>query len=320
MNKNKNINKIIIMNEKNENININKNINKIANNENNIKIEREEEERKRIEEEKEKKFHDEVNSIINPENRLLKLKKELNDLDEEKKTIEEIIYYKELDKNKIYQIILKNKDNNLEIYINNFNDKPYSNFFSSFSLEILQKNNYFKLFNNVNSFLFEIKDLIDNSFINLETPGKDSNDSIFLYILTNLLTIDKIKFEIKKTEKNNEETIKDLNKYIEILEKEREYDKKIIKKLYNRAYKEKDLYKQQKILINKYFDENILKENEIKNIQNLKNQNINNLKEFIKNIDNIIDIKKQEDKEFINNFSLIKDKIINFLNKNEIKN
>ena len=65
------------------------------------------------EKEKEKKFHDEINLLLNPENKLLKLNKELKDLNEEKKTIEEIIFYKELDKNIIYQIILKNNDNNL---------------------------------------------------------------------------------------------------------------------------------------------------------------------------------------------------------------
>ena len=69
-----------------------------------------------------------INLIINPENRLLKLNKELKDLNEEKKIIEEIIFYKELDKNIIYQIILKNNNNNLEININNYNNKPYSNY------------------------------------------------------------------------------------------------------------------------------------------------------------------------------------------------
>jgi len=226
---------------------------------------------------------------------MLKLKKELNNLNEKTKTVEEIIYYKELDKNKIYQIKLTNKDNTLEIYINNYNDKPYSNYFSSFSFNELQKNNYFKLFTQVNSFLFEIKDLIDNSFLNLDTPKKDSNnDHITLYIPTHLLILDIIKFEIKRIEKNNEETIKDLNKYIEVLEKEKENVTNLFKELYKRSYKEKNLCEQQKILINKYFDENTLKENEIKNIKKLKKQNINNLKESIKNIDDIIDTKKKK--------------------------
>ena len=37
------------------------------------------------EKEKEKKFHDEINLLLNPENKLLKLNKELKDLNEEKK-------------------------------------------------------------------------------------------------------------------------------------------------------------------------------------------------------------------------------------------
>ncbi len=120
--------------------------------------------------------------------------------------------------------------------MNNYNNKPYSNYFSSFSLETLQKNKFFKLFDNINSFLFEIKDSINDSFLVLETPG---NVSITLYVPINSSTTEEIKFEIKIIEKTNEETIKDLNKYIEILEKERMENINIIKQLYERLNKNK---------------------------------------------------------------------------------
>ena len=249
-----------------------------------------------------------INLIINPENKLSKLNKELKDLNEETKTVEEIIYYKELDKNIIYQIILKNNDNNLEIYINNYNNKPHSNYFSSFSLETLQKNNYFKLFNSINSFLFEIKDLINNSFIYLDTP-KNESESIFLNIPLNIIIIDKILFEIKKVENDLSDINKDLLNYIEILEKEKENYINIIKKLNKICFEDDECINDINNDLSKDFDILESKKKNLNDIQKEKNNIIDNFQKYIEKTNKLIDFKENEFNNFKKQLEEIQNKI-----------
>ncbi len=259
-----------------------------------------------------------INLIINPENKLSKLNKELKDLNEETKTVEEIIYYKELDKNIIYQIILKNKDNNLEIYINNYSNKPHSNYFSSFSLETLQKNNYFKLFSNINSFLFEIKDLIDNSFIYLDTP-KNESESIFLNIPLNIIIIDKILFEIKKVENDLSDINKDLLNYIEILEKEKENYINIIKKLNKICFEDDECINDINNDLSKDFDILESKKKNLNDIQKEKNNIIDNFQKYIEKTNKLIDFKENEFNNFKKQLEEIQNKINLKIERDNIK-
>jgi chromosome segregation ATPase len=259
-----------------------------------------------------------INLIINPENKLSKLNKELKDLNEETKTVEEIIYYKELDKNIIYQIILKNKDNNLEIYINNYSNKPHSNYFSSFSLETLQKNNYFKLFNSINSFLFEIKDLINNSFIYLDTP-KNESESIFLNIPLNIIIIDKILFEIKKVENDLSDINKDLLNYIEILEKEKENYINIIKKLNKICFEDDECINDINNDLSKDFDILESKKKNLNDIQKEKNNIIDNFQKYIEKTNKLIDFKENEFNNFKKQLEEIQNKINLKIERDNIK-
>ena len=271
----------------------------------------EEEEKERIENEKriEIEFHNEINSIINPENKISKLNKELKELNEEKRTIEEIIYYKELDKNIIYQIILKNNNNSLEIHINNYNDKPFSSYFSSFSLEILQKNNnYFRLFNNINSFLFEIKELIDNSFLYLDSP-KNESESIFLNIPLNILIIDNIQFQVKKKEKELLEINKDLIKYNEILEKEKENCIKIIKKLNKICFENEDCINDINNDLSKKINIIESKTKMLKDIKEEKNNIIDDIQKYIEKTNQLNDLKKNEYEKFNDKINEIQNSI-----------
>ena len=253
-------------------------------------------------------LREEINLIINSENKILQLNKEIKDLNEEKKTVEEIIYYKELDKNIIYQIVLKNNENNLEIYINNHNKKPLSNYFSSFSLESLQKNNYFKLFNNINYFLFEIKDLINNSFINLDTPNSE-NEFMFLNIPLNLLIIDNIQFKVKKVEKEFSDINKDLMNYIESLEKEKENHINIIKKLNKICFESEDNINNINNDLNKNFENLEAKTNNLEDVKNEKNNIIDDIKKYIDKTNKLIDLKENEFQNFKKQMNEIQNKI-----------
>jgi len=118
----------------------------------------------------------------------------------ENKSIDEISFIRSIYKNLNYKIIMKAKDDELEIFIKNLNIKPFPEYYSKFNLSELQKINYFKLFNSFSELLYEIKYLLNKSFLKII-----DNNQILFTIPINMRIIDKIKFNIKEIEKTLEE-------------------------------------------------------------------------------------------------------------------
>ena len=131
----------------------------------------------------------------------------------ENKSIDEISFVRELYKNINYKIIMKAIDDELEITIKNINMKPFPEYYSKFKLNELHKINYFKLFNTINELLYEIKTLLQDSFIKII----ETNEILFT-IPINMRIIDKVQFNIKEIEKTLEEKNSSMEKYILYLE------------------------------------------------------------------------------------------------------
>ena len=151
-----------------------------------------------------------INSLDN--NSILKNFEIINENDENK-SIDEISFVRELYKNINYKIIMKAIDDELEITIKNINMKPFPEYYSKFKLNELQKINYFKLFNTIKELLYELKILLQESFIKI-----NETNQILFTIPINMRIIDKVQFNIKEIEKTLEEKNSLMEKYILYLE------------------------------------------------------------------------------------------------------
>ena len=150
-----------------------------------------------------------TNAFSNQENENFEIINE----NKENKSIEEISFIKDLYKNINYKIIMKAIDDELEIFIKNINIKPFPEYYSKFKLNELQKINYFKLFNSIGEFLYEIKNLLNKSFLKII----ETNQILFT-IPINMRILDKIELNIKEIEKTLEEKNSLMEKYIFYLE------------------------------------------------------------------------------------------------------
>ena len=162
-----------------------------------------------INESEEIKDNAKTNAFSNQENENFEIINE----NKENKSIEEISFIKDLYKNINYKIIMKAIDDELEIFIKNINIKPFPEYYSKFKLSELQKINYFKLFNCIGEFLYEIKNLLNKSFLKII----ETNQILFT-IPINMRILDKIELNIKEIEKTLEEKNSLMEKYIFYLE------------------------------------------------------------------------------------------------------
>ena len=195
-------------------------------------------------------------------------------------------------------IIKTDKDNEMDLYLRNYNNETFS--ISLYSknkypsekyeykadLEGLQKNNFFKIFINISDIIKELDDKIKKSNFLEEKSFIDS------HIYIGLTTIENINFEITETEKTTEEINEELIKKINEQNNEIENLKKQIEELNNGNNNLNNQINEKNENINKKNQE-ILKLNQnYEKLTNEKTTNENEFKNRIRDLENAIKKKK----------------------------
>ena len=118
--------------------------------------------------------------------------------------------------------IITNKNNEMELFLRNYNNEELSitifnnneyeikKYELKYNLKEFQKNRFFKIFNNIEEIMKELKNKITNSIFIEET------NYIIIEIKIGLTIIDEILLIIEEGEKNKDEIINELNQKIKI--------------------------------------------------------------------------------------------------------
>ena len=137
-------------------------------------------------------------------------------------------------KNNEMELLLKNYNNEeLSITLFNINEYKTKKYELKCNLEEFQKNRFFKIFININEIMKELENKIEKSIFLEDT------NCIIIQINIGLTIINEILLIVEEQEKNKDEIVEGLEKYIKILENKLEDSENKIKKLNEEITKEK---------------------------------------------------------------------------------
>ena len=128
----------------------------------------------------------------------------------EQKPLESKIFNMKSDKNNLFEIIISKSTKYIILQAKSLKEIRPNNYYSNNDIEIIKKNKYFLMFDNLNDIYDEIINLMNNNNPNIKEDSKKLLISI-------PLTINKIKeiiLEINEKEKSDKEKIKELYEMI----------------------------------------------------------------------------------------------------------
>ena len=144
--------------------------------------------------------------------------------------VEERKFKIKTNKNNEMELFLRNYNNEeLSITIFNNNEEVLKKYELKYNLEEFKKNRFFKIFINIEEIMKELENKIKNSIFIEDT------NCIIIEIKIGLTIINEILLVIEEAEKNKDEIIEELEKKIKILEnklneKENKFKKELIEK------------------------------------------------------------------------------------------
>jgi len=203
---------------------------------------------------------------------------------EEQKPLESKIFNMKSDKNNIFEIIIFKTNKYIILKAKKLKADISNIYYSKNDIEIIKKNKYFLMFDNLNDIYDEIINLMNKNNPNI----KEDSNKLLISIPLSIIKIKEIILEINEKEKSDKEKIKELYEMINNL-----------KILYNNEIKE--------------LDNKVQNQNNIIQEQNNKITNINNIiiEQNIKinNINNIIQEQNKKIKEQYNKINELNNKI-----------
>ena len=178
----------------------------------------------------------------------------------EQKPLESKIFNMKSDKNNSFEIIISKTNKFIILQAKKLKTDISNIYYSKNDIEIIKKNKYFLMFDNLNDIYDEIINLMNNNNPNL----KEDSNKLLISIPLSITKIKEIILEINEKEKSDKEKIKELYEMINNLKLI--YNNEI-KELDNKIQNQNNIIKEQN---NKIEDQN----NKINNINNIiKEQN-----------------------------------------------
>ena len=211
----------------------------------------------------------------------------------EQKPLESKIFNMKSDKNNIFEIIISKTNKYIILQARKLKTDISNIYYSKNDIEIIKKNKFFLMFDNLNEIYDEIINLMNNNNPNL----KEDSNKLLISIPLSITKIKEIILEINEKEKSDKEKIKELYEMINNLKLL--YNNEI-KELNNKIQNQNNIIQEQNDKINNI--NNIIQEqndkiNNINNIIQEKNNKINEQNIKIKELNNKIEKQnKQIDK------------------------